>query len=62
METVFTKILDGSIPGVKIYEDDKVFAFMDSGQVNSSRSHRTQPHRTNLVGLVRISIVERKLS
>ena len=35
---------------------------MDSGQVNSSRSHRTQPHRTNLVGLVRISIVERKLS
>lgn len=34
METVFTKIRDGRIPGVKIYEDDLVFAFMDSGQVN----------------------------
>lgn len=34
METIFTKILNGTIPGVKIYEDDLVFAFMDSGQVN----------------------------
>lgn len=34
METIFTKILKGTIPGVKLYEDDLVFAFMDSGQVN----------------------------
>lgn len=34
METIFTKILKGSVPGVKIYEDELVFAFMDSGQVN----------------------------
>jgi histidine triad (HIT) family protein len=34
METVFTKILKGEIPAVKIYEDDLVFAFMDAGQVN----------------------------
>lgn len=34
METIFTKILNGTIPGVKIYEDELVFAFMDSGQVN----------------------------
>lgn len=34
METVFTKILKGSIPGVKLYEDNLVFAFMDAGQVN----------------------------
>lgn len=34
METVFTKILNGTIPGVKIYEDELVFAFMDAGQVN----------------------------
>lgn len=34
VETVFTKILKGTIPGVKIYEDELVFAFMDSGQVN----------------------------
>ena len=34
METVFTKILNGTLPSVKIYEDELVFAFMDSGQVN----------------------------
>lgn len=34
METIFTKILNNEIPGVILYEDDLVFAFMDSGQVN----------------------------
>jgi histidine triad (HIT) family protein len=34
MTTVFEKILSGEIPGVKIYEDALVFAFMDAGQVN----------------------------
>ena len=28
-ETIFTKILDGSIPSYKIYEDDNVYAFLD---------------------------------
>lgn len=32
--TVFTRLLDGSLPGVIIYRDERVFAFMDSGQVN----------------------------
>lgn len=34
METIFTKILNGSIPGVILYKDELVFAFMDAGQVN----------------------------
>ena len=34
MTTIFEKILSGEIPGVKIYEDALVFAFMDAGQVN----------------------------
>lgn len=34
METVFTRILKGELPSVKVYEDDLVFAFMDAGQVN----------------------------
>lgn len=48
METVFTKILDGSIPGVKIYEDELVFAFMDSGQVNPGHVlvASTRPYET----------------
>lgn len=34
METIFTKLLQRKIPGVILYEDDLVFAFMDAGQVN----------------------------
>ncbi|SUO97089.1 purine nucleoside phosphoramidase [Suttonella ornithocola] len=29
-ETVFHKILSGSIPSAKIYEDDNIYAFMDA--------------------------------
>lgn len=34
MTTIFTKIIQGEIPCVKVYEDEHVFAFMDAGQVN----------------------------
>lgn len=34
MDTIFTKILNGSVPGVILYQDDLCFAFMDAGQVN----------------------------
>ena len=34
MDTVFTKIIGGEIPSVKVYEDEYVFAFMDAGQLN----------------------------
>ncbi len=33
-ETVFSKIVAGTIPCAKVYEDTHVFAFMDAGQVN----------------------------
>jgi histidine triad (HIT) family protein len=32
--TVFSKIIRGEIPSVKVYEDELVYAFMDAGQVN----------------------------
>jgi histidine triad (HIT) family protein len=35
MTTVFSKIIRGEIPCVKVYEDQHVFAFMDAGQVNT---------------------------
>lgn len=28
-DSIFTKIIKGEIPSVKVYEDDKTFAFMD---------------------------------
>lgn len=34
MATIFTRILDGSLPGVILHRDALAFAFMDSGQVN----------------------------
>ena len=31
---VFQKIIRGEIPAAKVYEDERVLAFMDAGQVN----------------------------
>lgn len=36
-ETIFSKILRGEIPAHKVYEDDKVLAFLDVGPL--SRGH-----------------------
>jgi histidine triad (HIT) family protein len=33
-DSVFTRILRREIPAAIVYEDDRVFAFMDAGQVN----------------------------
>jgi len=34
MPTIFERIVAGEIPSAKVYEDDRVIAFMDAGQVN----------------------------
>lgn len=34
MTTVFSRIIAGELPCAKVFEDDRVFAFMDAGQVN----------------------------
>lgn len=33
-KTVFTRIIAGELPCAKVFEDDRVFAFMDAGQLN----------------------------
>jgi histidine triad (HIT) family protein len=33
-DCVFCKIVSGEIPSSKVYDDDKIIAFMDAGQVN----------------------------
>jgi histidine triad (HIT) family protein len=48
--TIFEKLMAGELPCAKVYEDDKVFAFMDAGQVNPGHvivATRT-PHPTLL--------------
>ncbi len=34
MTTVFEKLISGELPCAKVYEDERVFAFMDAGQLN----------------------------
>ena len=34
MDCIFCKIINGSIPSYKIYEDDKILAFLDVNPVN----------------------------
>lgn len=34
MPTIFERLLAGELPCAKVYEDERVFAFMDAGQVN----------------------------
>lgn len=33
-QTVFEKLMAGELPCARVYEDERVFAFMDAGQVN----------------------------
>jgi histidine triad (HIT) family protein len=33
-DTIFTRLYKGELPCARVYEDDRVFAFMDAGQVN----------------------------
>ena len=33
-DTIFTRLYKGELPCAKLYEDARVFAFMDAGQVN----------------------------
>ncbi len=34
MDCIFCKIIKGEIPSSKVYEDDKVYAFLDIGPIN----------------------------
>lgn len=36
--TIFSKIIKGEIPSHKVYEDDKVFAFLDIGPLSSGHT------------------------
>ncbi|MBL8885773.1 MAG: HIT family protein, partial [Phycisphaerales bacterium] len=36
--TIFSRIIKGEIPSHKVYEDDKVFAFLDIGPLSSGHT------------------------
>ena len=37
-ETIFTKIINGEIPSHRVYEDDRVFAFLDIGPLSNGHT------------------------
>ncbi len=37
-DCIFCKIIKGEIPSTKIYEDDKVYAFLDIGPINQGHT------------------------
>lgn len=37
-DCIFCKIIDGEIPSAKVYEDDKVYAFLDISQVTKGHT------------------------
>lgn len=37
-DCIFCKIINGEIPSAKVYEDDKVYAFLDLGQVTEGHT------------------------
>lgn len=34
MPTIFERLISGELPCAKVYEDERIFAFMDAGQLN----------------------------
>lgn len=53
MDCIFCKIIQGKIPSVKIYEDDKVFAFMDINPL--STGHTLVVPKTHAADIFEIS-------
>ncbi len=53
MDCIFCKIIQGEIPSVKVYEDDKVFAFMDINPLSSG--HTLVIPRTHAENIFEIS-------
>ena len=44
-ECIFCKIIEGTIPSMKVYEDEHVFAFMDI--MPATKGHVLQIHKTH---------------
>lgn len=67
-DCLFCKIIEGSIPSTKIYEDDTVLAFLDIHPVNIGhalvipKTHHTNLYETPDEDLAHMMTVVRKLS
>ena len=68
MDCIFCKIVSGEIPSVKVYEDDRVFAFMDINPINEGhllvipKAHAATIHEITEVDFLAVMSATHKLS
>ena len=68
MDCIFCKIINGEIPSEKVYEDDKVFAFMDINPLNDGhvliipKSHAGTIHEIGEDDFLAVMSVTHKLA
>ena len=68
MDCIFCKIVSGEIPSIKVYEDDRVLAFMDINPVNEGhlliipKAHAATIHEIAEGDFLAVMSATRKLS
>ena len=68
MDCIFCKIVRGEIPSVKVYEDDRVFAFMDINPINEGhvliipKAHAATIHEIAEVDFLAVMSATHKLA
>jgi histidine triad (HIT) family protein len=68
MDCIFCKIVNGEIPSVKVYEDNKVLAFMDINPINEGhlliipKAHAATIHEITEADFLAVMSATRKLA
>ncbi|MDY6839058.1 MAG: HIT family protein [Thermodesulfobacteriota bacterium] len=68
MDCIFCKIVSGDIPSVKVYEDDRVLAFMDINPINDGhlliipKAHASTIHEIAEADFLAVMAAARKLA
>jgi histidine triad (HIT) family protein len=68
MDCIFCKIVNNEIPSVKVYEDDRVFAFLDINPLNAGhllvipKAHAETIHEISEADFVAVAAATHKLA
>ncbi|UCD87600.1 MAG: HIT family protein [Desulfobacterales bacterium] len=68
MDCIFCKIVNNEIPSIKVYEDDRVFAFMDINPLNEGhllvipKAHAATIHEISEADFVAVTSATHKLA
>jgi histidine triad (HIT) family protein len=68
MDCIFCKIINNEIPSIKVYEDDRVFAFLDINPLNAGhllvipKAHAETIHEISEADFVAVAAATHKLA